>query len=191
MPIDKTTRNRIIDHRWVKAKDLVKHELNPRVHTQDQRDALAAIYAEVGFARSVLAYQLPDGRLKLIDGHLRTEECDPNEDIAVEVLDVNDDEARKLLLTIDPLAGLAAYSDSALDKLRSITSADDQMLNALWSTLKQSDAPKIRPEQPADRPEPVITSQWLVIIDCANEQQQADYLAHCQAQGMHAKAVSS
>ena len=186
-----TPRNRIIDHRWVKAKDLVPHELNPRVHSQDQRDALAAIYREVGFARSVLAYELPDGRLKLIDGHLRTAESNPDEDIAVEVLDVTDSEARKLLLTIDPLAALAAYSDDQLSKLRDITKADDQMLNALWSTLHQTELPKIRPDEPAPRTEPIITSQWLVIIDCANERQQAENLATVQQAGMVAKAVSS
>ena len=30
----------------------------------------------MGFARSLLAYELPDGRLKLLDGHLR-QEMDP------------------------------------------------------------------------------------------------------------------
>jgi hypothetical protein len=49
----------------------VPHEFNYRFHPDNQKHALAALYAEVGFARSLLAYELPDGRLKLIDGHLR------------------------------------------------------------------------------------------------------------------------
>jgi hypothetical protein len=63
-------------------------------------------YARVGFARSLLAFELHDGRLKLIDGHLRRD-LDPDMLVDVEILDVTDDEARKLLLTIDPLAALA------------------------------------------------------------------------------------
>ena len=55
--------------------------------------ALAALYEEVGFARSLLAYELPDGRLKLIDGHLR-QSMDPDMEVDVEVLDVDDAEAR-------------------------------------------------------------------------------------------------
>src|SRR5262245_22406116 len=102
-------RNRIKFHRKVRAGDLVPHEDNPRLHSDAQRQALRALLGEVGFARSVLAFELSDGRLKLIDGHLRREEIGPEEPIDVEVLDVSDEEARKLLLAIDPLAQLAEY----------------------------------------------------------------------------------
>ena len=66
-------RNRIKGHRRVRAGDLVPHEFNWRWHPDRQRAALEALYRAVGFARSLLAYELPDGRLKLIDGHLRRE----------------------------------------------------------------------------------------------------------------------
>jgi hypothetical protein len=87
-------RNRINGHRRVRAGDLLIHELNYRLHPQRQREAIQALDREVGFARSLLCYELPDGRLKLIDGHLRRE-LDP--DMEVEVLDVTDEEARTLL----------------------------------------------------------------------------------------------
>ncbi len=61
---------------------------------------------KAGFARSLLAYELPDGRLKLLDGHLRRD-IDPEMEVEVEILDVNDEEARTLLLSIDPLPALA------------------------------------------------------------------------------------
>ena len=96
-------RNRIKSHRRVRAGDLVPHEWNFRFHPNLQKAALQAIYQEVGFARSLLAYELPDGRLKLIDGHLRRD-IDPDMEVDVEILDVTEEEARKLLLTIDPLA---------------------------------------------------------------------------------------
>src|SRR6516165_3896724 len=99
-------RNRIKGHRRVRAGDLVPHELNFRLHPDRQRAALQALYADIGFARSLLAYELPDGRLKLIDGHL-CRDLDPDMEVDVEVLDVTDDEARTLLLSIDPLAALA------------------------------------------------------------------------------------
>src|SRR3954447_13680405 len=116
-----TTRNRIVRHVRVRAGDLVPHELNPRVHPPAQREALAALYEEIGFARSLLAYELPDGRLKLIDGHLRAD-MDPDMEVDVEVLDVNDAEARALLLSIDPLAQLAEYDHRTLDELRQTVS---------------------------------------------------------------------
>src|ERR1700732_4599698 len=88
-------RNRIKTHLRLRAGELVPHELNPRVHTDAQRAALAMLYDEIGFARSLLAYELPDGRLKLIDGHLRRD-LTPEEILDVEVLNVSDSEARAL-----------------------------------------------------------------------------------------------
>src|ERR1700691_5696084 len=119
-PAAPAIRNRIKTHRKVRAGDLVPHEWNFRQHPEAQRAALAAIYDEVGFARSLLAYELPDGRLKLIDGHLRRD-FDPNQEVDVEVLDVDEEDARKLLLTIDPLASLAEQQDQIRRRLMDIT----------------------------------------------------------------------
>jgi hypothetical protein len=65
-------RNRIKGHRRVRAGDLVPHEWNFRTHPEMQRAALEALYAQVGFARSLLTYELPDGRRKLIAGSSAT-----------------------------------------------------------------------------------------------------------------------
>src|SRR5436305_14750416 len=104
--MSKSIRNRIHEHLQVRAGELVPHPLNFRRHPDSQRQALTASYEEVGFARSLLGYRLADGRIQLLDGHLRRD-LDPAMEVTVEVLDVSEDEARKLLLTIDPLAALA------------------------------------------------------------------------------------
>src|SRR5438034_4120681 len=124
-------RNRIKGHRRVRAGDLVPHEWNYRLHPDRQKDALWALYQEVGFARSLLAFELPDGRLKLIDGHLRRD-MDPDMLVDVEVLDVNEEEARKLLLTMDPLAALAETQEQIHERLRDFTPVADLELKALW-----------------------------------------------------------
>src|SRR5262245_4669236 len=67
-----------------------------------------------GPLRNLLAYERPDGWLKPLDGHLRRE-LDP--DMEVEVLDVREDEARLLLLSLDPLALLAQTQDQQRDRL--------------------------------------------------------------------------
>ena len=60
-------------------------------------------------------------------------------EVKVEVLDVTDDEARKLLLSIDPLAQFADYDNSMLDELRETFSTDNESLAALWAGLKKSE----------------------------------------------------
>jgi hypothetical protein len=72
-------RNRIKGHRRVRAGDLMPHELNSRFHPEAQKAALQALYREVSFARNLLACVLPDGRLNLLDGHLRHGPATPAE----------------------------------------------------------------------------------------------------------------
>jgi hypothetical protein len=186
-------KNRIKEHRKVRVGDLVPHELNPRIHNGAQRDALQALLGEIGFARSVLAYELPDGRLKLIDGHLRQTEIDPDELIDVEVLDVNDEEARKLLLSLDPLAMLADYDNRVVDELRKITETDNLMLEALWATIrKQDEEVREQLEEISKRDkEQALPEQYLVLIECASEKEQTEMLARFKKQGLKCKALMS
>ena len=186
-----TPRNRIKGHRRVRARDLVPHELNPRLHSEDQRAALAALYDEVGFARSLLAYELPDGRLKLIDGHLR-QSMDPDMEVDVEVLDVDDAEARALLLSIDPLARLADYDAGKLDALRAVTDADSDALANLWRSIASAGAAVEKTLARAGRAAaPGPPEQYLVLIECADESEQVALLQRFQAEGLKCRALLS
>jgi len=179
-----TIRNRTIDHVRVRAGDLAPHELNPRHHSEAQRRALAMLYDEIGFARSLLAYRLVDGRLKLIDGHLR-QQMDADMEVDVEVLDVTDAEARALLLAIDPLAQLAGYQAETLAELRSLVEADSAAVKSLWDILAEaSQATK----QALKESEDLAPPQYFVLVDCADEAQQLELLRRFQEEGLTCQA---
>ena len=176
-------RNRIVEHVRVRAGDLAPHELNPRVHPDAQRQALARLYEEIGFARSLLAYRLADGRLKLIDGHLRRS-MDPEMIVDVEVLDVNDAEARALLLAIDPLAQLAGYSDETLTELREIVERDSAAVKSLWETLqKAAETTRKSLDEAGATP-----TRFYVLIECDDEDQQLELLRRFEDEGLRAEA---
>lgn len=181
-------RNRIKTHVRVRAGELVPHELNPRTHSPKQRQALAALLREIGFARSLLAYELPDGRLKLIDGHLR-QQLDPNAEVEVEVLDVNDAEARALLLAIDPLAQLAGYDAEVLDHLRGIAEKDSQAVKDLWQSVEAGSravTEQLDRIRQADK-EP-LPDKYLILIDCESEAEQVKLLKKLKRQGIKCQA---
>jgi hypothetical protein len=182
-----TIRNRIKEHRRVRAGDLVPHELNWRKHPASQRAALEALYKEVGFARSLLVYELPDGRLKLIDGHLRRD-INPDMRVNVEVLDVNEAEARKLLLSIDSLAALAETDRDIVDDLVADTPADSPVLKELWESLSRhaADACAALPDATANIPE-----QFLILVECADESEQMRLLERWRAEGISCRALIS
>jgi len=118
-------RNRVKSLRTVRAGDLVPNPKNWRTHPEAQADALRGILAEVGYADALLARELPDGTLMLVDGHLRAETT-PDAEVPVLILDIDEAEADKLLLTLDPLAALAESNKVALDELlRSVDTGSD------------------------------------------------------------------
>ena len=177
-------RNRIKRHQRVRAGDLVGHELNPHVHSQAQRAALASIYGEIGFARSLLAYELPDGKLKLIDGHRRAD-MNPDHEVEVEVLDVDDAEARALLLVIDPLAALSGYDADILKDLREQAEADSQAVKDLWQTLKEADE---KAKRALDAMNQLPPEQFLVVIECDDETHQRELLTRFHEEGLRCQA---
>lgn len=109
-------KDRIKELRRVPASELVPNPKNWRTHGDDQRDALRGVLAEIGIADATLARELPDGRLMIIDGHLRAETAGDSM-VPVLVLDVTEAEADKILLTLDPLAAMAGADKIKLDGL--------------------------------------------------------------------------
>jgi hypothetical protein len=181
-------RNRIKSHRRVRAGDLVPHEFNFRLHPDAQQAAIRAIYDEVGFARSLLAYELPDGRLKLIDGHLRRD-LDPEMEVEVEVLDVTDAEARALLLSIDPLAALAENQLQLHERLMELTPTVDPDLRAAWEAAA---AAVLAP--PSDKPARNVAMgphQFLILITCRDEKHQVELLERFIAERLDCRALQS
>ena len=55
------------------ARELEPNPKNWRTHPPDQKNALRALLAELGYCDALIARVLPDGLLQLIDGHLRQE----------------------------------------------------------------------------------------------------------------------
>lgn len=129
-------KDRIKELRRVRAGDLVPHPKNWRTHPQAQQDALRGVLAEVGYCDALLARELPDGKLQLIDGHLRAETT-PDMEVPVLILDVNEDEADLLLTTFDPLAAMAEANQQALGELLVTQSAvvESDALQSMFTEL--------------------------------------------------------
>ena len=97
------------------------------------------LLAEVGYADALIARELPDGRLMLIDGHLRAETT-KNALVPVLVLDVTEAEADKLLLTLDPLAAMAQADQDQVMALLETVRTDSQAVAALLERVAGQEA---------------------------------------------------
>jgi site-specific DNA-methyltransferase (adenine-specific) len=152
-------RDRIRELRRVSASELRPNPKNWQTHPQAQADALKGVLAEIGIADAVLARELDDGSLMLLDGHLRVETMG-DQILPVLVLDVNEAEGDKVLATLDPLAAMAESDAAKLDAiLREVDTGSpelQQMLSDLAEEagLYQDEAKEIVedeiPEPPVD-----------------------------------------
>ena len=128
-----TPRDRVKELRWVKASELIPNPRNWREHPKAQQDALRGVLDEVGIADAVIARETAAG-LELIDGHLR-QDILGDAPVPVLVVDVTDEEADKLLVTLDPLVLMAnANQDNLLALLESV-SFRSQPINAMLEAL--------------------------------------------------------
>jgi hypothetical protein len=117
----------------VRAGDLLPNPKNWRRHPAQQADALRGILAEVGFADALLARETPKG-LMLIDGHLRAETT-PDMEVPVLILDLSEAESDKLLLVLDPLAGMAEADKASVDALLATVHTESQAIASLLERI--------------------------------------------------------
>ena len=148
-------QDRIRELRRVRARDLLPNPKNWRRHPKAQVDALRGLLAEIGYADALLARELPDGRLMLIDGHLRAETT-PDAQVPVLVLDLSEEEGDKLLLTLDPLAAMAESDSERIQALLATVRTDSEAVQELlrrtagaqlWSLLHPQAEPPAQIDQ--------------------------------------------
>lgn len=123
-------RDRIKTLRRVRAGDLLINPKNWRRHPKAQADALHGLLEEIGYADALIARELQDGRLMLIDGHLRAETT-PDAQVPVLVLDVSEQEADTILLTLDPLAAMAESDAERIKALLQTVRTESQAVEEL------------------------------------------------------------
>lgn len=128
-------RDRVTDFRRVLASELLPHPANWRMHPPEQADAMRGVLAELGFCGACLVRETPEG-LQLIDGHLRAEIA-PDAKLPCLVLDVTEEEARKLLATFDPLGAMAEADEQALGELLAGLEVESEAVQAMLAKLAE------------------------------------------------------
>jgi hypothetical protein len=183
-------RDRIKELRRVRAADLRPHPRNWRRHPAEQQDALRGLLAEVGYADALLVRELPDGSLMLIDGHLRAETT-PESIVPVLVLDVDADEADKILLTHDPLAAMATPAGDELLALLADVEIESDAVRSMLETLGREyhDAQQLD-AQPSDRPEVNVPESYQVVVECRDVDDQKTVYERMRSEGYRCRVLT-
>lgn len=143
--------------------------------------------AEIGYADALLARQLSDGTLELIDGHLRAKTT-PDMEVPVLVLDLTDAEAAKLLAVLDPLAGMAEADQEALGRLLADVETDDAALGRLLDELGGGGSDAVESQAPPE--EVAVPESFQVVVECHDEQQQREVYERLTGVGLKCRLLN-
>jgi hypothetical protein len=137
-------QNRIIGSGELNPKQIVQNAKNWRVHTKQQREALAGVMAQVGWVQRVIVNQQSGN---LVDGHLRVDMAlHRGEDkVPVEYVDLTAEEEALILATFDPITGMATADAEKLEALlKEISTGDKAVFDVLSDLAEMSSTESVR-----------------------------------------------
>lgn len=136
----KTTsiRDRVIEMRHVRGRDLVPDPRNWRRHPPAQTAALRGVLDDVGFAGAILARIDADGRIVILDGHARAAML-PDQELPVLVTDLTEQEAAEVLATYDPIGAMATPDETALAALLDAVQTENAAVRAVLEALSSGE----------------------------------------------------
>ena len=181
-----TIRSRIKSLRHVLASDLKASPKNWRVHPEQQKKAMSGILAQVGYADALIARELPDGTLMLIDGHLRAETT-PDQKVPVLIVDLTEEEADVVLATLDPLAAMAETDGDAIRALMGNIAVDDEAVSKMLEELTPFNGGDEEP--PGAGIDITEVSIHSILIENLDEEKQRVLLEELVERGLQCKAL--
>lgn len=180
-------RDRIRELRRVRASDLVPNPKNWRTHPENQKNVLRGVLSEIGYADALIARELDDGRLMLIDGHLRAETT-PEQEVPVLVLDIDEDDSDKLLALLDPLSGMAGKDEELLAALVSEVETENKAISDLLYEIVEKD--KMDTVEIPARDEIAIPEVYQIVISCDNETSQEKLFEELKSRGFDCRIMN-
>lgn len=178
--------DRVKELRRVPASQLKPNPRNWRTHPLAQQNALRGVLAEVGFADAVVARELPDGTLELVDGHLRAETV-ADAVVPVLVVDLSDEEATKVLLTHDALASMAGVDQQNLESLLDDVDFECAAVESMLAEVAGAEAPT---RLTLERPEVDIPECYQVVAECANGVEQEGLFERLRGEGYKCRVLT-
>jgi len=198
-------QDRVRELRRVRASELLPNPRNWRKHPSAQQSALRAVLDEIGFAGALIARPLDDGRLQLIDGHLRAETMTgtaADVEVPVLVVDLTAEEADLLLAVHDPIGALAETDAELLGELTdSFEVRSTEISELLADLLKDAELPNLDATSSAahaatdvdndvDTAAPQLEESFQLLVDCGDEPEQRALFERLTAEGRKCRVLT-
>lgn len=127
-------KNRIVGHDEVAPDQLLAHPHNFRIHPAPQQSALAGSLDGLGWIQEVIVNRTTG---HMIDGHLRVALAMRSGAATVPVayVELSEEEEAQALLSLDPIAAMAATDKDNMDALLREIQTDDERVSEFLAEL--------------------------------------------------------
>ena len=180
-----TIRSRIVAHTDEDPASLIVHPLNFRRHPATQISALKGSMRELGWLKGVIVNRTTG---RIVDGHARCEEAiKQNISVPVDWVELDENEERLALAVLDPITELAERELPKLAELvDQITASDSDLQKLLNSMIGSGNTTSGSSDQSGS-----IDSKFQILINCSNENVQADLLFKLTEEGYECRSLIS
>lgn len=181
-------RNRIVRYSEEAPDQLLAHPSNFRIHPTTQQKALEGAINDLGYLAPVICNERTQ---HVLDGHLRISLALRRDEPTIPVVwvDLPEELEAEALLTIDPIAALAAADKANLDSLLREVETGDAAVQQLLANLAADsglDAVQSREVESFDVNPNLV---YNIIITCVDDDHQRELLESLTAQGLQCKAA--
>lgn len=123
-------KNKIVNFATVNPSELQEHPLNFRVHPKQQIEGMSGILDEIGWLDAI---KVNVNTGTIVDGHMRLRIAleKQEEEVPVIYLDLTEEEEKKALLTINPIATFAKENSDKIQQLIDIVSISDERMKSI------------------------------------------------------------
>lgn len=172
---------------YLDPSDLQANPLNYRRHPAKQVDALRDVIGEVGWAGALL---FNERTKRLIDGHAR-KDLFGGQKVPVLIGDWSEEQEKKILATLDPLAALANTNKDALDALlREVQTGSEGLAGMLTELARENGiVPSVDQETAPDTSSPEIKERFDVLVECDSEEAQVALLERLTVEGLKCRSL--
>lgn len=191
-------QDRIVGSGVMAPDQFLAHPLNFRIHSMSQEQALEEVLNRVGWVRRVLVNRRTG---HVLDGHLRVAlAIRRNEpEIPYDEVDLSEEDERLVLAALDPIAAMAGTD---VEKLRELTAdfqlaAESQFGAMLDALTEMSQTPPDRQRREPGNTDELrdvsaqVRSRWVIVVECADEDEQRGLLDRWLGEGIECRAMNS
>ena len=155
------------------------------------------LQSDAPYARVLTQKQMPGARwfegarVNFAEHFLRNEAATPDAIVPVLVLDINEQEANVILLTLDPLSAMAESTAERLNSLLAEAETGNEATRSMWEGLaREYETASDTPAESTDRPEVNIPESYQVVVECRDETDQEHVYARMRDEGYRCRVLT-